>query len=131
MISSETRLRLLRWTAAIFFIGAGLNHFWHEDFYEQIVPPGFPSPKTLVIVSGLAEALGGLGLLIRALRRAAGWGLIVLLIAVYPANFYMAFHPTRFGLAPWILWARLPFQAVFMAWVWFVALHRHRNNSQE
>jgi len=121
MISSKTRLSLLRWLAALFFMGAGLNHFWHADFYEQIVPPGFPSPKMLVIVSGVAEFLGGLGLLIHPVRRAAGWGLIALLIAVYPANIYMAFHPGRFDLPAWVLWARLPFQVVFLAWVWFVA----------
>jgi uncharacterized membrane protein len=118
---------VLRWAAAVFFLGAGLNHFWHADFYEQIVPPGFPSPKVLVIISGLAEAAGGLGLLIGPLRRAAGWALVALLVAVYPANIYMGLNPARFGIPPWILWARLPLQLVFLAWVWFVALGRGQN----
>src|ERR1700679_666550 len=83
----------LRWLAAGFFLLAGINHFLIPGFYQQIVPPGFPSPKTLVIVSGLAEIAGGLGLLIRPMRRMAGWGLILLLIAVFPANIYMAVYP--------------------------------------
>ena len=113
---------LLRWLAAVLFILAGLNHFWQPHFYERIVPPGFPSPPMLVILSGVAEIAGGLGLLISAWRRWAGWGLILLLLAVFPANIYMAFHPELFGLKPWILWARLPLQAVLIAWVWWVSL---------
>lgn len=113
-----------RWLAAFFFIYAGMNHFFHQEFYERLVPPGFPSPRILVSASGIAEIAGGLGLLIRPLRVVAGWGLIALLIAVFPANIYMALHPERFGIAPWMLWARLPVQAVLMLWVWWVALCR-------
>ena len=113
-----------RWLAALFFVFAGVNHFLHPHFYERIVPPGFPSPKLLVIVSGVAEIAGGLGLLIRPLRRAAGWSLLALLVAIFPANLYMALHPARFGMPPWLLWARLPLQVVLVAWVWWVALRR-------
>ena len=113
---------LLRWVAAVFFILAGLNHFWQPHFYERIVPPGFPSPPVLVFISGLAEIAGGIGLLISAWRRRAGWGLILLLLAVFPANIYMAFRPETFGLTPWMLWARLPLQVVLIVWVWWVAL---------
>ena len=112
----------LRWLAAGFFLLAGINHFLIPGFYEQIVPPGFPSPKILVIISGLAELAGGLGLLIRPVRRMAGWGLIVLLIAVFPANIYMAVYPEGFGILPWLLWMRLPAQGLFAIWVWIVAL---------
>jgi uncharacterized membrane protein len=62
--------------------------------------------------------------LIPSLRYAAGWGLLALLMAVFPANIYMAQHPEQFQTAPWILWARLPFQGVFIGWVWFVAVQR-------
>jgi uncharacterized membrane protein len=120
-VSATTRT-VLRWLAAGFFLLAGINHFLMPGFYEQIVPPGFPSPKILVIVSGLAEMAGGLGLLVRQLRRAAGWGLIALLVAVFPANIYMAVYPERFGILPWLLWARLPAQGLFAVWVWIVAL---------
>src|SRR5579872_4089169 len=116
---------ILRFVAAVFFIGSGINHFRSAVFYERIVPPGFLSPHWLVVISGVAEMIGGIGLLIRPLRRWAGWGLIALLVAVFPANIYMALEPGRFSdmrLPEWILWARLPLQAVFMAWVWFVAI---------
>ena len=89
-----------------------------------MVPPGFPSRAMLVIVSGVCEIAGGVGLLIPLLRRRAGWGLIALLIAVFPANIYMALHPELFGFAPWLLWTRLPLQVVIIAWIWFVALQR-------
>ena len=116
--------RLFRGLAAVLFVGAGLNHFRNPGFYVSIIPPSFPSPRLLVFVSGVAEIAGGLGLLVRPLRRAAGWGLIVLLIAVFPANVYMALQPERFRLPPWLAWVRLPLQGVLMAWVWWVALAR-------
>ncbi|HEY4416125.1 MAG TPA: DoxX family membrane protein [Verrucomicrobiae bacterium] len=119
--SPERRRIILRWLAATFFILAGIGHLIRPNWYEQIIPPGFPSPKTLVVISGLAEIAGGIGLLIPSWRRVAGWGLIALLIAVFPANIYMALNPERFGISPWILWARLPFQAVFVFWVWRVS----------
>ncbi len=117
---------VLRWLAGLFFCLAGINHFLKPDFYEQLVPPLLPSPNILVIVSGIAEIAGGLGLLIPSMRRLAGWGLIALLIAVFPANIYMVVHPERFGIAPWLLWTRLPLQVAFVVWVWWVALwHSH------
>ena len=73
------------------------------------------------VLSGVAEILGGLGVLVPSTRRLAGWGLIVLLIAVFPANIYAATHGVG-SVPPWILWARLPFQIVFIAWVHWTAL---------
>src|ERR1700722_18100967 len=104
--SLQTTFRLI---AGIAFIGAGLNHFRSTDFYERIIPPGFPSPHRLVIISGLCEIAGGIGLLIPRLRRAAGIGLIALLHAVFPANLYMAFHPEHFSdlhIRRWGFWGR-------------------------
>jgi uncharacterized membrane protein len=124
---------ILRILAAVFFIGAGLNHFRSMGFYERIIPPGFPSPHALVIISAIAEVAGGLGLLIRPLRRAAGWGLIALLIAVFPANLYMTMEPSKFAdlhLPAWTFWARLPLQAVFIVWVWFVGLRKIQDLSK-
>jgi uncharacterized membrane protein len=114
----------LRWLAAVFFVVAGAFHFLKPDMYLQIMPPYFPVPQLLVAVSGVAEIAGGIGLLVRPLQRAAGWGLIALLIAVFPANIYMMQHPAQFHIAPWILWARLPLQVGFVAWVWFAAIQR-------
>jgi uncharacterized membrane protein len=117
---------ILRWLAAVFFVVAGTFHFLRPELYAQTIPPYFPAPILLVLVSGVAEIAGGIGLLVRPLRRAAGWELIALLIAVFPANIYMAQHPAQFRFAPWILWARLPLQAVLIAWVLFVAIRRPR-----
>lgn len=117
----------LRGLAAVGFVLAGANHFRSPKFYESIVPPGIGSPRVIVAVSGIAEIVGGLGLLIPRLRRPAGWGLIALLVAVFPANVYMAIRPERVAdlrVPTWALWTRLPFQIVFVVWVWFVALSR-------
>jgi uncharacterized membrane protein len=113
-----------RWLTAIFFIVAGMFHFLKPHLYLQIMPPYFPAPQLLVAVSGVAEIAGGIGLLIHPLRRSAGWGLIALLIAVFPANVYMVQYPGQFHYAAWILWARLPLQGVLIAWVWFVVIRR-------
>ena len=113
---------ILRWLAALFFIAGGTMHFVKPDAYARIMPPYLPAPALLVAISGVAEIAGGLGLLLPWTRRAAGWGLILLLIAVFPANLQMLRHPELFHLPVWLLWVRLPFQLVFMAWVWFVAL---------
>jgi uncharacterized membrane protein len=121
---------ILRWLAAIFFVVAGTFHFLKPEMYLQVMPPYFPAPEMLVAVSGVAEIAGGIGLLLRPWRRTAGWGLIALLLAVFPANIYMLQHPGQFHFAPWILWARLPLQAVFIAWIWFAAIQcpsRDRN----
>lgn len=118
---------VLRWLAAAFFMVAGLNHFVNPAFYRSIIPPGFPHPALLVAISGVCEMAGGLALLVRRVRRLAGWGLIALLVAVIPANVYMAFHPDHvpgLNVPQWLLWARLPLQAVLIMWVWFVALGR-------
>ena len=119
-----------RYLAVIFFALAGVMHFLNAETYLEFMPPYFPNPRLLVALSGLAEIAGGIGLLIPRLRRAAGWGLIALLIAVFPANIYMAQHPERFHIASWILWARLPLQAVFVWWVWFVSIHRPSKGSE-
>jgi uncharacterized membrane protein len=119
----------MRVLAVLLFILAGLNHFRNPIFYQRIIPPGFPFPRLLVILSGVCEIAGGIGLLIPPLRRLAGWGLIALLIAVFPANIYMAIAPHNFAdlhFPTWALWLRLPFQVIFIAWVWFVALRQDR-----
>ena len=104
---------------AIAFVGAGVLHLVKPGLFEAIVPPSLPAPRALVLISGVAEILGGLGLLVEPVRAWAGWGLVALLIAVFPANVYMAQHAERFRrLAPrWALLLRLPLQLVLIAWV--------------
>jgi uncharacterized membrane protein len=103
------------------FVLAGTLHFTHTRRYEAIVPPQFPAHRELVYVSGAAEIAGGVGAQIPQTRRAAGIGLVALLLAVYPANVHMAVNPDQIdGLAMphWLLWARLPLQFPMMWWAW-------------
>lgn len=102
------------------FVVAGALHFVRPDVFERIVPPGIP-PREAVLLSGAAEIAGGLGLLAPRTRRAAGRGLIVLLLAVWPANIWMAMNAKEFaGIPAWLLWLRVPLQLALMGWVWSV-----------
>lgn len=110
----------------LFFIAAGVNHFANAAAYVRIVPPWLPAPEMLVAVSGVCEVLGGLGMFFPATRRIAGFGLIALLIAVFPANVQMAMHPELYrdlGSSTAFL-IRLPLQAVLLAWVWWASQRR-------
>ena len=102
------------------FVLAGAMHFVAPAAYVKIMPPYLPAPRLLVLVSGVCEV--GLGaLMFTRWAPWAAWGLIALLVAVFPANIHMALHPELTPKAPPLaLWARLPFQAVFIAWAyWF------------
>ena len=108
----------LRVALAIFFVAAGAYHFVNPDFYMQIMPPQVPAPRTMVLLSGALEIVGGIGVLIPRVRTAAGWGLISLLVAIFPANIFMALNPERFsGVPVVVLYLRLPLQVLLMAWV--------------
>jgi len=114
--------------AAIFYVGAGMLHFVRPDPYLRIMPPYIPWHAAMVAVSGGFEILGGLGLLAPPVRRAAAWGLVALLIAVFPANIYMATNPIEAdaaSIAPVLRWGRLPLQP-FLAW-WLLWCTRPRD----
>jgi len=121
-------LRLsLRWLLAAFFIVAGVNHFRTPGIYYGMMPAWVTWPEAANVVSGIAEILGGLGLFFPKTRRLAGWGLIALLIAVFPANLHVALQGRMPGtdFSPTVLWLRLPFQVLFIALVWWLAVKRH------
>lgn len=104
------------------FIGAGLLHFLKPRIYEAIMPDYIPAQRELVYASGVAEAIGGAGLLSSspAVRKWSAWWLVATLIGVFPANLHMALHPERYPDVPGgkvALYARLPFQLVFAKWV--------------
>lgn len=110
-----------RTTLGLFFIVTGALHFLTPRTYERIVPPYLPLHRELVYLSGAGEILGGLGLLTRRTRSAAGIGLILWLIAVWPANVQMLLDARAAGKPTWwvaLLWVRLPLQLVLIAWVW-------------
>jgi uncharacterized membrane protein len=117
--------RFLLWLMAIFYIAAGFNHLMNPAFYIAIIPPDLPNPEWLNVLSGLAEIVLGVFVLEPRVRRLAAWGIIALLIAVFPANVYVAVENVGLpagepgagnGL---INWVRLPFQAVFILWAWW------------
>jgi len=122
MTRSATIKAVFRFLLAGLMVFVGIQHFLDPEPFVKIVPAALPAPRSLVFVSGFFEILGGLGLLVRRTRRAAAWGLIALYVAVFPANVNMALHDLPMGdkvLPPLVLWLRLPFQAVFIAWAWW------------
>jgi len=112
------------WLLAILMVGVGVLHFVQPKAFVRIVPKFLPAPLALVYISGFFEILGGIGLLIPDTRAWAAWGLIALYVAVFPANIYMLTHNISLNpkkpIPRWALWARLPFQFLFIAWAyWF------------
>jgi uncharacterized membrane protein len=103
--------------AALFVIG-GVGHFVATDLYVRIMPPYLPYHRALVLLSGVFEVVLGILLLVPKTSRFAAWGLIALLIAVFPANIFMFQHPERFSLPPTLLLLRLPLQVVLILWAY-------------
>lgn len=103
------------------FIFAGAMHFIRPREYRAIMPPYIPAHEQMVAVSGAAEVIGGVAALFPRTHRFARVWLIALLIAVFPANVHMALNPDEIRGLPkiprWLLWARLPVQGLFIAWV--------------
>ncbi len=115
----------LRWAVGLGFVAIGVAHFLTPEPFVKIVPSVLPAPLALVYVSGAAEILGGIGLLFERTRRLAVWGLLALLLAVFPANINMAVNEIyleQMPREPWLLWVRLPFQFVFALVVWWVGV---------
>ena len=119
-----TRIKTISlWLMAAFYVSAGVNHFRAPEFYLPIMPPYLPWHLELVYLSGVAEILCGVGLLIPRTRVLAAWATIALLVAVFPANLHVALNNVPMagrteGLGIWN-WVRLPFQFLFIAWAWW------------
>jgi len=114
-------MNALRYLLATFMVLIGVTHFLSPKGFERIVPAWLPAHRALVYVSGACEIFGGLGLLAPLTQPWAAWGLITLYVAVFPANINQAIHRLPLGrikVPSWALWARLPFQAVFIAWAY-------------
>jgi len=119
--------RPLRYLIGLLYIGAGVTHFPIPMVFAQIVPPQFPYSVALVYLSGIAEIVLGAGVLFRRTRRQSAWGLVALLLAVFPANVYMATSGMAAEMVPdWArdiaqlaAWVRLPLQAVLIRWAWW------------
>ena len=106
-----------------FFLIAGSLHFLRPKPYVAIVPEALPRKREIVFASGVAELVGGAGVLAPGTRRVAGWWLIATLLAIFPANINMAVNAERFRVVPEpLLWVRLPLQGALIAWVWRAAI---------
>lgn len=102
---------------ALLYIIAGLNHFRTPRLYLKIIPPYFSNPKTINVLSGSFEVILGFGLCIAILSKFAAWGIVALLIAVFPANIYMYLNDDAgLGIPSWLRFIRLPFQFVLLYW---------------
>ena len=120
-LPSEFLRKLSLLGISVFFIYFGIDHFINPEFYLSIMPPIFPLHLEAVYLSGLFEILGGVGVLIARTRSIAGWGLLALLIAVYPANIYMALTPEAFpDISLFALYFRLALQFLFFYWAYSI-----------
>jgi uncharacterized membrane protein len=126
----RARLRVgFRWLLAFVMVGAGVLHFVAFNFFVQIVPPQLPVPAFLVWLSGVCEIVLGAMLVPERTRRWAGYGLVALYVAVFPANIYMAIANVQLQRMPgWFtqpsplaLWLRLPLQFGLIAWALWVS----------
>lgn len=136
MTSSNSNLNrrreILRVIFSISLIIVGITHFIRPEQYARIVPPIFPA-YTSVYVSGVLEILGGIGLMIPSVSVLAAWGLIALFIGVFPANIYMTLHNIKIEGIPQnqlLYWARLPLQAVLIAWAWWYTKYPKQPETQ-
>ena len=101
------------------YLLAGINHFRNPRLYLKIIPPYFPNPKLLNKIAGIAEIILGIGLCIPQFSVVAAWGIIALLIAIFPANLFMFTNKKAgMGLPKIILFLRLPLQTVLMVWAY-------------
>jgi uncharacterized membrane protein len=111
---------VMKYLLALLFILAGVNHFRVPEFYLGIMPPWLPWPSALHLIAGVFEFVFGVMLLIPRYQKWAAWGLIALLLAVYPANIHMAVNHHLYPQLSMIYhWIRLPLQFVLIAWAWW------------
>ena len=118
----RTLLRRLKtpllYVMGLFYITAGVTHFLSPEWFVRIVPPMLPAPLALVYLSGVAEIAVGIGVLIPRTRHYAALATVALLVAVYPANIYMAVSGVMGSEL--VRWGRLPLQGVLVLWaLWY------------
>ena len=105
---------------SLFFLIGGIAHFVYLDTFMSTVPTYLNFHKELVLISGVFELLGAIGILVPQTQRFAGVGLIVLALSVFPANINMAMHPENFPeISEILLYIRLPLQFIFIWFIWW------------
>lgn len=121
MLKMHKAKPVMRHLFGVFFVFAGAAHFVRPDIYMSIMPPYLPWHLGLVYASGLFEIVLGAMLFVRRVRVLAAWGLIALIVAVFPANIHMAVNPGLYpDFSPAVLWIRLPLQGVLIAWAYWL-----------
>ncbi len=107
----------------LLFLLAGLNHFNNPELYIAAIPPYLPLHSELSYIAGVSEIVGAIGLIFAQTRKVAGYFLVALLIAIYPANVHMALNPEHFpNCVPLLIYLRLPLHFLFIAWVYWASL---------
>jgi uncharacterized membrane protein len=107
---------------SLLYVGSGINHFAHADFYLKIMPDHYAHPDALVQLSGVFEILGGLGLLLPFTRRFSAAGIMAMLVVFFDVHIFMLTHASRFAGVPlWALWVRIPLQFALIWWAWLYA----------
>lgn len=124
---------IFRWILSIVFVLAGIYHFVNPSIYLRIMPPFLPVPLFLIYLSGFFQMIFGVLLSVPKFTNQAAWGLIALLIAVFPANIYMAMNTEAFPeVNASLIWLRLPLQFVLIAWAyWFTSEKRKINENSQ
>lgn len=106
----------------LFYVAQGINHFWHSEMMVRLMPTHYSHPYGLVLLSGVAEIVGGVGLLVERTRRVAAWGIILMLVVYFDVHIFMVRHAERFAAIPlWVLWVRIPLQFLLIGWAWIYA----------
>ncbi len=116
-----TLKQIFKWILSIIFVMAGIYHFINPSIYLRIMPPYLPAHLFLIYLSGFFQIVLGVLLVVPKFTPRAAWVLIALLIAVFPANIYMAINTQLFPeINPLLIWLRLPLQLLVLAWAfWF------------
>ena len=112
---------VLRWALTLIFLTSGVLHFLRPEPFLAIMPKALPAPLLLVQISGACEIAGAVGLQLPRLRVAAAWGLVLLLVAVFPANINQAVNQVQIPgheVSPAVMWGRLPIQLVLIWAAW-------------
>ena len=126
------RIKLIsKYLLAIFMIVAGTMHFANPGFFLKIMPPYLPLPSELVMVSGVCEILLGFLLLVPQASRFAAWGIVALLVAVFPANIYLYQNQELMPASPFIHFLRLPLQGVFIVWAYWHTKPTDKNTESD
>lgn len=111
----------MRYVLGVFMVIGGVMHFVSPDFYLPMMPEYLPMHEALVFLSGVAEIVAGVLIIVPSTQKIGGWTVIAVMLGVFPANLHMAMHTEEFAdfAAPTALYLRLPLQLIPLAWAYW------------